>query len=727
MANKSSPSDGKAKKSPRRLAQVEHVKFEWESAVDSVPQLICVLHADGRVVRSNRTAEKWGLGAVNLVSGRMMHELMHPACNEQNCYFNKILDLSKKILTSGSGIGYRVHDAFLKRNVHIQLNPFEVDDQDENGHLVLTVNDIGELNLDAISARDDVFWSIKEQSEIDGLAAVTKNRDFETQDFKLIENVKKEWESAVDSLPQIICLVDKRGEIIRANRAIEQWKLGRVKSVKGRSLHDMLHANCKGHECCLAGLNMLISDVGKSGKVAEFQGFDNALNRHLHFQINNHSSRHDPSDGQVVVLVSDISDIKRAELEIDHLNNLLEKRAEVKSLALKKANFKLKQEIEARKWAEHELLLRRQEYQTLVDTMNEGMIIQDLDRKVIYVNRRMVKILGYPRNQIVGKHLTDFIDADNLDGWTEEKLASIKGANAAYEVRLKTKNNTFVWVKVSPQPRYDADGKHIGSFSVITNINEHVELEQKLLKTEVQLRSLSRQVLSAQEGERRRIALELHDGIGQTLSAIKFFVENNLSAMTQESGIQNTKIEMVVPKLQGAIEEVRRISMDLRPSLLDDIGIIATLSWFCREQQQTYLNIVFGLDIASVQETDIPKELKTEMFRIVQEAVNNACKYSGAKNIQISLKKDGKHIHLWVKDDGKGFDYQKIADLQGYSESKGLGLTGMRERTESSGGWFSVTSSIDTGTAVACMWPIHSLSASIFDRRTVNDRRTRSR
>ncbi len=728
MATKSLISVPNTKKTVGNLAVIERVKFEWESAVDSVPQLICVLHNDGRVVRSNRTIEKWGLGAVDSVNGSAMHALMHPNCSAQNCYFKKVLDFSKKILATGSGIGYRVHDKFLKRNIHIQLNPFEVDESDENGHLVLTVSDIGDLNLDNLNLDEQVKWDIKAQKKgMEAQDKEVKSTHIISPDFKFIENVKKEWESAVDSLPQIICLVNISGKIVRANRAIEQWKLGEVKSVKDRSLHDMLHANCSDKTCCFAGLNKLIEDVGTTGNVAEFQGYDSALNRHLHFQINNYASRHTPREGLVVVLVSDISEIKRAELKIDQLNNLLEKRAEVKNLALKKANLKLKEEIEARKWAEHELLLRKQEYQTLVDTMNEGMVMQDLDRKIIYVNRRLVKILGYPRNQIIGKYLGEFIDADNLDGWSEEKLANIKGANAVYEVRLKTKNQTNVWVKVSPQPRYDAEGQHIGSFAVITNINEHVELEQQLLKTEVQLRSLSRQVLSAQEQERRRIALELHDGIGQTLSAIKFFVENNLSAMMQESGIQNTKIEMVVPKLQGAIEEVRRISMDLRPSLLDDIGIIATLSWFCREQQQTYQSLVFSLDVEKTQEIDIPKELKTEMFRIVQEAVNNACKYSGAKNIQISLKKDGRHIHLWIKDDGKGFDYQKIADLQGYSESKGLGLTGMRERTENAGGWFSVTSAPSTGTSIACMWSAHSTPPSMIDRRSVNDRRSRGR
>ncbi len=710
------------------LEIVERVKSEWESAVDSVPQLICVLHQDNTVLRTNRTIEKWGLGSVNAVRGQAMHELLHPACTIQNCYFKKILRFSNKILTTSTGVGYRTFDEALNRHIHIQLNPFEVDDADVKGHLVLIVSDIGELDLDNRNLKQDSLWHVKAQKKgADSTWQPSPAPAFQPSDFKFIEKVKKEWESAIDSLPQIICLVDKNGQIVRANRAIEEWKLGDVKHVKGRSLHEMMHVNCQDSQCCFANLNKLVGEVSTSGHMAELQGHDSVLNRHLHFQISNYLSRHAPRDGLVVVLVSDVSDIKRAELEIDHLNNLLEKKAGVKNLALKKANLKLKQEIEARKWTEHELLLRKQEYQTLVDTMNEGMVMQDFDRKITYVNRRLLKILGYPRSQIVGKYFGDFIDADNLDGWSEEKLASIKGANAAYEVRLKTKSNTNVWVKVSPQPRFDAEGNHIGSFAVITNINEHVEIEQKLLKTEVQLRSLSKQVLNAQEVERRRIALELHDGLGQTLSAIKFFVENNLSSVSQKGGLQHTKIEMVIPKLQSAIEEVRRISMDLRPSLLDDIGIVATLSWFSRESQQTYQKIVFNLDVDKVQESDIPSALKTEMFRIVQEAVNNACKYSGAKSILILLKKDGKHIHLWIKDDGKGFDYQKIADMQGYSESKGLGLTGMRERAENAGGWFSVTSAAGAGTSIACMWPIHQLPVSIVDRRAAYDRRSRNR
>lgn len=733
MTNKVIATKLDVKSTQNNLQIVERVKFEWESTVDSVPQLICVLHKDGTVLRANRTVEKWRLGSVADVKGQVLHELVHPHCTEHNCYFKKILSFSKKIIATGSGIGYRTYDKTLARNIHIQLNSFEVDEADAKGHLVMIVSDIGELDLNNNKGHEQALWRISEQKKTAAIASqrVSANA-VKSTDFKFIEKAKREWEGAVDSLPQIICLVDSKGLIVRANRAIEQWNLGSVKEVKGRNLHEMIHEGCKDEHCTFAGLVELIGQVSATGNVAEFQGQDNILNRHLHFQINNYSRKsqqasNQASEGMVVVLISDISEFKRAELEIDHLNSLLEKNASVKNLALKKANLKLKQEIEARKWVEHELLLRKQEYQSLVDTMNEGMVMQDVDRKITYVNRRLLKLLGYPRSQIIGQYLTDFIDADNLDGWSEEKLASIKGANAVYEVRLQTRNQTNVWVKVSPQPRFDAEGHHVGSFAVITNINEHVEIEQKLLKTEVQLRSLSKQVLNAQELERRRIALELHDGIGQTLTAIKFFVENNISAMQQDGYPKNEKIELVIPKLQGAIEEVRRISMDLRPSLLDDIGIIATLSWFCRESQQNYQTINFGLDVDKMSESEIPTELKTEMFRIVQEAVNNACKYSEAKNIQISLKQDGKHIHLWIKDDGKGFDYQRVADLQGYSESKGLGLTGMRERAENANGWFSVTSTAESGTAISCMWPVLGVTALGFERRSANDRRARSR
>ena len=247
------------------------------------------------------------------------------------------------------------------------------------------------------------------------------------------------------------------------------------------------------------------------------------------------------------------------------------------------------------------------------------------------------------------------------------------------------------------------------AYQAFTDIQE---VEKKLLRTESKLRSLAKQVLYVQELERKRIASELHDGIGQTLSAIKFYVENsisNLSDTTASSAI--TEFEKVVPKLQDAVDEVRRISMALRPSLLDDIGILATLHWFCRESNigtpriNGNQKINFSFNNHNVVEGDISPNLKTEMFRIVQEAANNAIKYSQAKNIQIITKDEGKLLRLEVQDDGIGFDYAMTASKQGYAESKGMGLVSMRERVENSDGHFTVNSTPSKGTAIICLWP----------------------
>ena len=698
-----------------RLRTVQNVKTEWESTVDSVPQLICVLRKNGVVLRSNRTIEQWGLGKVDAVSGKSLHELMHPDCNDSACYLKRFMALSKKVLATGEGIEYRNYDYLLNRSFLIQLIPVGVTETDNPSHMVIIFRDIGQMDLSGIGSGDEAHWSLSHVIQNKEISSVTKrskavlgSQDDQSleSDFKVIEKVKREWESAVDSLPQIICLVDESGSIVRANRAIEQWDLGDVTLAKGRNMHEMLHPECSDEACYLNGLNQLISDVLVTGQVAECQGGDVFLNRHLHFQINVFSSQYGPQGGLVVVLVSDVSDIKRAELKIEHLNIKLEKRIEARTQNLQKINQKLKKEIEQRKLAESELVVNRQKFSHLVEMMNEGMVIQDLDRKVTYANRHLLKILGLPRTEVIGRDFCDFVDIDYIDVWSGGELKNAKRIESSYVFKMKGHEGKTLWVKGSPQSLLDADKNCIGSYAVITDINDQIEIEQKLLRTEIKLRSLARQVLSAQELERKRIASELHDGICQTLSAIKFYVENNIRDLTESSSYPIAQqFEMVIPKLQGAIEEVRRISMDLRPSLLDDIGILATLSWFCRESKLVAPSVDFSFDKTNVMEPDITVSLKTEIFRIVQEAVNNAMKYSQAKNVTIILKDEGKILRLEIMDDGVGFDFIKVASQQGYSESKGMGMVSMRERVENSGGQFSVTSTTFDGTAVICLWP----------------------
>lgn len=432
----------------------------------------------------------------------------------------------------------------------------------------------------------------------------------------------------------------------------------------------------------------------------------------------------DPIVDTAPQIISDASDIKKADPETDYLNTKHERLIKARTLNLQKVNLKLKKEIELRKLAELKFKESRQKFTHLIEMMNEGMVIQDLNQKVTYANRHLLKILGLPRSEVVGKSFTDFVDTDFISAWTGGDLKNVKSAENSYIFKMRGNGGKTLWVKGMPQPLIDAEKNTIGSFAVITDINDQIEIEQKLLKTEIKLRSLAKQVLFAQEIERKRIASELHDGIGQTLSAIKFYVENNISDLIESPSLSSVKqFETVIPKLQGAIEEVRRISMDLRPSLLDDIGILATLSWFCRESKQATPNKDFSFDKTNVIEMDVIASLKTEMFRIVQEAVNNSIKYSEANNIAISLRNVGKFLRLEIKDDGIGFDYLKVANQQGYTESKGMGLVSMRERVENSGGQFSVSSDY-AGTIVICQWSKEK-RAFVDNRSGRRDRRGR--
>jgi PAS domain S-box-containing protein len=227
-------------------------------------------------------------------------------------------------------------------------------------------------------------------------------------------------------------------------------------------------------------------------------------------------------------------------------------------------------------------------------------------------------------------------------------------------------------------------------------------LEEDLRKSENHLRLLSSQLLTIQENERKRISREVHDSLGQSLSTIKFRMEAALRQMREKGDKVIAKsLEPIMPIIQLSIEEARRIQMDLRPSVLDDLGILATLSWFCREFQDTYPGIQIEREVHIV-EADVPENLKTVVYRILQEALNNIAKHSQADLVRLSLRKSKERVELKVQDNGVGFDLMKVAG----SSARGFGLTSMQERAELSGGSYVIESRPGSGTVIRATWPI---------------------
>ncbi len=230
------------------------------------------------------------------------------------------------------------------------------------------------------------------------------------------------------------------------------------------------------------------------------------------------------------------------------------------------------------------------------------------------------------------------------------------------------------------------------------------ELAQALIElkeSREELRLLASQLLRAQEEERKRIAREMHDSIGSSLSAVKFCLESAAAQLKQNPSLRENF--MVLSRaVEQAIDESRRIMTDLRPSILDDLGILATVNWFCRRFEAIYTDIRVEKGVR-LEEAQVPENLKIIIFRIIQESMNNSAKHSQARKISLNLSINGEWIELGISDDGVGFDQAAVV-------SKGqcvrFGLTSMRERADLSGGQFRIESARGEGTTVSVRWKI---------------------
>ena len=227
-------------------------------------------------------------------------------------------------------------------------------------------------------------------------------------------------------------------------------------------------------------------------------------------------------------------------------------------------------------------------------------------------------------------------------------------------------------------------------------VNQRKRAEESLKESEKRLRTLSYQLLAAQEAERKRVARELHDSIGQSLVAIRFALERKIGQMGRGEKPAGISLEDILNMVQNSVTENQRISTNLRPPTLDDLGVVATLNWFVRELQKTYPHLRIDKQI-SLEEKDVADHMKAVIFRVFQEAANNFVRHSGGDLLSLQLRKGDKTIELVVQDNGTGFNPTSTA--------RGLGLSSMEERVKLSGGTFRIESDEGKGTRIQSFWP----------------------
>lgn len=242
-----------------------------------------------------------------------------------------------------------------------------------------------------------------------------------------------------------------------------------------------------------------------------------------------------------------------------------------------------------------------------------------------------------------------------------------------------------------------------GLFLALATIGFILRLERELDLRRADLQELSTRLLRAQENERRALARELHDEIGQSLSAILMETEG------AECGAPPPRVREHLESIKGLAEktvnQVRDLALLLRPSMLDDLGLVPALNWHAREtSKRTGLNVVVSADDAIDR---LPEEHRTCIYRLVQEAVNNAVRHANARTVEVAVRSERQKVNVTVQDDGAGFDTRFL---------RGLGLLGMEERVRRLGGRLKVSSEPGRGTLVHASLPVAEL-----DQRKAHD------
>ncbi len=352
------------------------------------------------------------------------------------------------------------------------------------------------------------------------------------------------------------------------------------------------------------------------------------------------------------------------------------------------------QDITEQKQAAEALREAEQEYRELFENAKDAIYVHDLDGRYTSVNPAAETLCGYSRDEILGKSFTNFIAPEYLQPVHENLCRKLAEAGeTTYEIEVIAKDGRRVPVEVSSR-LIRKNGEAVVVQGTARDITERKRAQEAM-------RSYSRRLIEVQEAERQNIARELHDEIGQVLTAVRI----NLQSAQRSSGTENylPRIEDSIVVVDEALKRVRELSLQLRPSLLDDLGLTAALRWYAdRYAQRTG----FAVEILSDCETGgrIRRELETACFRIAQEALTNTARHTEATRVTVELKREKGNLMLLIKDNGIGFDIDPL--FKNATAGAALGLRGMEERALAVGGQFEINSAPGQGTEVRVTFPL---------------------
>ncbi len=398
------------------------------------------------------------------------------------------------------------------------------------------------------------------------------------------------------------------------------------------------------------------------------------------------------------------AELHRKKLQLERLNVALEQRVaertqqlEQKALDLQKLNSDLAQ--------------KNQELDAIVHTAPDIIFSRQANGARDYISSRFYEYTGAPAGSAVGLGWLEYVHAEDKPHTLSHWLHCVQSGEAyESEYRLRGADSAYRWFRARAVPLRDAEGCILKWYGTCSDIHDSKLLEQSIRNNAIELerlvdsrtselRRLSGRLMTMQDEERRRIAREIHDGLGQELAAAKMILDGILakdsSPTVRQSAVEASQL------VDRAIQQVRSISHLLHPPLLDEVGLISALRWFL-EGLSERSGIEVRLEVDPSDLGRLKSEVETAIFRIVQEALTNMFRHSGAHNGLVRvIYRDGS-IVVTVRDDGRGIAEQVI---QLRPESVGIGIGGMRQRVAELGGSLKLANA-NPGTIVEVIIPV---------------------
>jgi PAS domain S-box-containing protein len=340
-------------------------------------------------------------------------------------------------------------------------------------------------------------------------------------------------------------------------------------------------------------------------------------------------------------------------------------------------------------------------YRVFVERMNEGAAVLSSAHTVLHCNGRFARFLGARLQSVIGSSMLDLVwpdDHPKLDAL----LRRAAQRNCRGEIRLQSRKGAPLSVYLSLNPlRLDSTR---AVCLIASDLSETKRAEQELRASSEQLRNLTAHLQSVREEERARISREVHDELGQSLTAVKMDLAWLAGRLPRRNGQMLKRIRSTRQLADSMIQSIRRISTELRPAVLD-LGLAAAVEWQVQEYEARS-SIQCKVRLLT-QEVFAP-DVSTTLFRILQETLTNVARHAKATRVEVVLQKQRDRLVLLIHDNGRGFDQ---ADP---SLSKSLGLLGMRERAAILGGRVNISSAPGKGTTVTAWIPLASPQESGF-------------